>query len=385
MNKITSGKHPALSMPFEDLYKGLMAEVEAGYINVQTKDGLELFNYTMEATFEKHWNVFTLISRGLILHPATQRIVALPFPKFFNYGEVEESLPNLGFTTSTKMDGSLGILYHWMGKWHVATRGSFESDQAVWAEAKLKDYYTYFLDRDITYLAEIIYPQNRIVVSYGYEDLVLLGGYNRYDGWEINRSYLLEASRTTGMGITDLAHFDSLDDILTLAKELPHDQEGFVIRFDNGYRIKIKGDEYCRLHRLVSNCTPLVIWDMMRNLDNLELAKKDLPEEFKRDFEKIESILTEQLEKVLAGVEEAYKSTLDMEDKELGLFLQSPDNHLDPKVKRFIFPCRKGNFLEVVRTRSKTRDRAFELFRPTGNVLEGFEPSTAMNRFEENK
>jgi len=387
MEKIEYHIHPALTLPFDDLYKGLQEEVEAGYINVQTKDDLELFNYSATATYDKHWNIFTLVARGLILCPSQKKVVAAPFPKFFNYGEVEEDLPDLGFSTTLKMDGSLGIVYFWNGKWNVATRGSFASDQAVWAEKNLQSYMLDYMHENATYLVEIIYTQNRIVVTYDFEGLVLLGGYFVDTGHELQREILEATSRETGMGLTETAHFDSLDDMLGVCKTLSYNEEGFVVRFTNGYRIKIKGDEYCRLHRLVSNCTPLVIWDMMRNLDDLENAKKDLPEEFRKDFDAIESILNGKLDDLLTEVEEVYLSTKELGDKELGMYLQNPNNTIDPRVKRFVFPCRKRDFLETIRTgsKSKLRNSLFELFRPTGNVLEGCEPSTAMNRFEEEK
>lgn len=60
----------------------------------------------------------------------------------------------------------------------IATRGSFTSDQAVYATALWKQRYrdVFTPQPGMTYLFEIIYPANRIVVDYkGASDLFLLG------------------------------------------------------------------------------------------------------------------------------------------------------------------------------------------------------------------
>ena len=40
-------------------------------------------------------------------------MAALTFPKFWNYGELGLPLPDLPFTVTKKMDGSMGIVF-----WH---------------------------------------------------------------------------------------------------------------------------------------------------------------------------------------------------------------------------------------------------------------------------
>jgi hypothetical protein len=54
--------------------------------------------------------------------PATKRIVATPFPKFFNAGEHNGTIPALPFEVFEKVDGSLGILYHFDGAWGASTK-----------------------------------------------------------------------------------------------------------------------------------------------------------------------------------------------------------------------------------------------------------------------
>ncbi|MBT7349186.1 2'-5' RNA ligase [candidate division WWE3 bacterium] len=378
--------HPATTMSFNKLYKGLMERVDIGLINVQRGLGLEIFSYSKSCVYEGAWDKFTLMARGLILDPQNKRITGLCFPKFFNWGEVSTKLPDLPFTTSTKLDGSFGLVFYHKGKWQVATKGSFQSEQAVWATDYLNQYGSLAnMDTDITYLTEIIAPWNKIVVSYSFEGLVLLSGYHLSSGLELTRREIETEATAIGCQVVEEVKYDSLDEMIEIAETLDVNNEGFVVRFSNGYRIKIKGSEYCRVHRLISNCTPLAIWDMMRNLDDLDVIRVDLPEEHQKDFDSIRDLLQKKFDWYVAEIKDFHEKTKDLPDKYVGMNLKTL--YGIPAAKTFVFACRKKNFLEEVYMAPDSvkhaRRALFEKFRPTGNVLEGFIPSSAMNRFDE--
>jgi RNA ligase len=126
----------------------------------------------------------TLLARGIILDPKNKRVVATPFPKFFNVGERLDAIPDLPFEKFEKLDGSLIILFYHKGEWHTATKGSLGSEQAKWAVRWITAHDLSCLDKETTYLAEALYPENRIVVHYQHTGLVLLGA-SRGDGSEI--------------------------------------------------------------------------------------------------------------------------------------------------------------------------------------------------------
>lgn len=116
--------------------------VGQGLLRKEEDDELILFNYTDKCTFEGAWNEYTIKSRGIIFEKSTSKIVARPFPKFFNLGENEsttmDKIPvNEPYEVYEKMDGSLGIVYYYNNKWNVATRGSLNSDQAMEAQRML--------------------------------------------------------------------------------------------------------------------------------------------------------------------------------------------------------------------------------------------------------
>src|SRR6218665_3128285 len=129
------------------------------YINVQKhpRADLYIYNYSAKAQYDRVWNEWTLACRGLIMN-ADYEVEARPFKKFFNWGEiVTQVIPQEPFEIYEKMDGSLGILY-WIDEIpYIATRGSFNSDQAKVATEMLHTTYATSiprLDKTKTYLFE---------------------------------------------------------------------------------------------------------------------------------------------------------------------------------------------------------------------------------------
>jgi hypothetical protein len=248
--------------------------LEEGYISKRKhpSEDLYILNYTPKTQYEGAWNDTTSACRGLIVD-GSGKIRARCFPKFFNYEECKDGVherlgSGLGFSISEKMDGSLGILYWVGGKPFIATRGSFESDQAIRANIMLSKYDISSLDKNLTYLFEIIYPENRICVDYkGREDLVFLSAYETASGIEVCPSHPFPAAQRHELG-SDFVGIKSLN---------LDNREGFVVRFDDGYRFKIKFEDYVRLHSVIFSVSTRSIWNALRCGDKLNLD--DLPDE----------------------------------------------------------------------------------------------------------
>jgi RNA ligase len=184
-------------------------------------------------------------------------VVARPFKKFFNIEEGKHT-PTEEFEVFEKMDGSLGIVFKYNNEVIYATRGSFASDQAKWMvnygnQNNFKD----ILVEGFTYLFEIIYDDNRIVVKYDYEDLVLLGMINTETGYEVDLYGdgvdVRLKNLINNLGFKVVKKYDGINDYSVLKEMIKDDEEGFVVRFSNGDRMKVKGEEYLRLHKMMTN------------------------------------------------------------------------------------------------------------------------------------
>ncbi|MFE6060776.1 RNA ligase [Streptomyces sp. NPDC056431] len=235
---------------------------------------LSIYTYTRACQYAQLWNRVTTRCRGLVADDATGRIVALPLPKFFNIAEhaigrpYAPPLPDEPFEVYDKVDGSLGVLFHYDGRWHVASKGSFTSTQATWAQRRLDAADTAGLTPGVTYLAEILYPGNRIVVNYGERrDLVLLAAFGR-DGTEVPLAEAATGWQPVGSVVRtwpamDIAELVALTESNTLPgghRATGTDAEGFVLRFASGLRAKAKLAEYVRLHKVLTGVTERDIW-----------------------------------------------------------------------------------------------------------------------------
>jgi RNA ligase len=305
------------------------------------------------------WDDITLNCRGLVLD-TEGNVIAKPFPKFFNYEELKpEDIPNENFEVYEKMDGSLGILFYYeeelsderryniwfnnnyqtgmerffdpnnlpdfddpyyeptpriKGEWHIATRGSFTSEQAIKGMEILNKYNRVQLMENYTYLVEIIYPENRIVVDYGKEErLVLLGIVRTDSGEELDYSTMCNESDVTGIPLV-MKYKTWGEDWETLKKEISKNNEGYVIRFSGGMRMKIKGEEYVRLHRILTNFSTKDIWELLRNNEQLEPFLDRVPDEFDAWVKEVVRDLQTEFDTIKNKIEIEFRELIDKKE-----------------------------------------------------------------------
>lgn len=289
--------------------KILQAHVDEGLVTEVKHPVADLwiYNYTPKTQYAKLWNEVTLMCRGLIVD-ANGKVVAQPFPKFFNYEEYKGELPSGSYRIAEKMDGSLGICYPHKGVLSIATRGSFTSEQAKVGDEMLQEYIKAngldWYDEQYTYLFEIIYPQNRIVVNYGDERrLVLLAVINTNTGMERN-------PHETGYKdvAKELPPNTPIEDLRLT--EAPN-EEGFVLHWGNGLRLKIKFAEYVRLHRLLTQVSSKSIWELLANGQDITEVLDNVPDEF---YDWVRSVET-KLKNDYADIEFASQRTLEIVSK----------------------------------------------------------------------
>jgi len=253
-----------------DHFELLREMIDNKFVNVRKHPTFPLwiYNYSKRVQRKDVWNEVTNACRGLILDEEFN-VVSRPFRRFLNHDEISPvDIPKESFAVTEKMDGSLGISYFYEGIWYIATRGSFDSRHALRANQILHQKYADCLKKmkpEYTYLFEVLYPENRIIVDYGNrEELVLLAVINTATGQEVNDDAELSFTK-----LKIIEGFNSLDDVLKLNDD---HSEGVVVRFANGSRLKVKFEKYKRQHRIMLSLTDTKIWKYLA---------------FGRDFEKL--------------------------------------------------------------------------------------------------
>ena len=261
------------------------------------------FKYTTNTVYSEDWDNVSLHARGIVFDYATGEVLARPFDKFFNLGEMinvetGELKPIAGyvkqhlgfdnlsgdykhqkFRVMDKLDGSLGIAF-WTGTdWYVKTAGSFESDQAKWAN----EWFDMIIDPSVldkskTYLFEIIYDEDKHPIEYDFEGLVLLGIIDTQTGIEEPLSEILRVAKELNIRHAEVLEFTDFDEVVKYAKNLPKTKEGVVITFENGFKLKVKGDEFLALQKIFHFLTKDVVYEnfLWNSVDaNPETSVKD--------------------------------------------------------------------------------------------------------------
>jgi RNA ligase len=254
----------------------LANELHAGYVTERFHPEfpeLAILNYTDRCQFDQHWTDVTRRTRGLIYNRETSEIVARPFAKFYNYGDTTNTgdlSPDAPILSAhNKWDGSLGIRYRQPdGRYAIATRGSFTSDQAIHATSLLHaqpEGLPIPIDGQ-TDLFEIIFPGNRIVLDYGDMDaLMFLGAVEHASGdfYPVRRR--------------DEPNAKTLREIIELPSR--ENAEGWVVWLDPQRAVKFKQEDYLALHRIVSSLSTKEVWRQLR-AGTFEEFAVSLPDEF---------------------------------------------------------------------------------------------------------
>lgn len=297
--------------------------VKMGLLRSQTNETetLTIYVYTELTQFDRLWNSVTRQARGLVMDNNSRCIIRC-LPKFFNADEPEALLERPRFidpitlVVQDKLDGSLiqvandpehGLI--------VTSKGSFSSDQAKWARQLLYEQFGVFqsakFEPGLTYIFELIHPDNRIVLDYGgRRELMLLAVVENETGKERN----IYTAAFLPFHCVERISSDLIDNVDLLA--LDHLVEGVVANY-GGYRVKIKTSEYVRLHRIVTDFTPKRVWEALSRGESLDF--ENMPEEFQAWLDETASGFEQAFADLDAKIRAEHEAASDLTDKELGL------------------------------------------------------------------
>ena len=227
-------------------------------ITVKTDGNLAIFTYGLDCDFT---DPIVQESRGIIIDLNTLTVVCWPFRKFGNYGE--SYIDEIDWTTARvqeKIDGSLIKLWYnnLTDTWQWSTNGMINADKALTMNG-ITSFMTLIkratnyrsidydkLDKDKTYLFELVAPEQKIVIAYTYPYLYHIGTRSNKTGEESNENIGIQKPKEYPLR--------SLNDCLAAAKSLNPDRElrheGFVVVDAAWHRMKIKSPEYLYAHRL---------------------------------------------------------------------------------------------------------------------------------------
>lgn len=259
--------------------------------------GVVMLHYMDSVQYDSTWNTFNRMCRGLILDMKNRKVLAYPFDKFFNLGQMPEtnydSLAALGrFETSEKLDGSMIIAFINPNdnKLTFTTKGSFDSEHGKYANelpltfeqlSTLRSYAEHG-----TLMFELITKRFQIVVDYkkkGYaEGLYWIGYRHKVSDKLASFEDLAKMAYLVDLPTFKTYSFNGLDQLIVLAKDLPVLDEGFVLRFPGDLMVKVKGSAYLAAHRFISHLSDRNILEAVADGTASNLATL-APEEYRQD------------------------------------------------------------------------------------------------------
>lgn len=216
-------------------------------------------------------------ARGVIFREDTWKCVCHSFDKFGNYGE--SYCPEIDWSTASvqeKVDGSLIKFWYDDLSWHISTNGTIDAYKATIGDSydvgdnsygKLVltaivnaglTVNTLFenLNKDNTYMFELVSPQTRVVVPYTNTELYFLGYRSKandreYSPHEENCDEVVEFIKKY-FKVPKIYSLYTLEQVEAAAKILTWNEEGYVICDTDFNRVKIKSPEYVKVHHLAT-------------------------------------------------------------------------------------------------------------------------------------
>lgn len=205
--------------------------------------------------------------RGLVLNSETLEPVARGFKRFFNWGEVRHYAEHFDWSTvkaDVKEDGSFILLYYFDGEWRISTRGSFGDGEVnfsdkTWSElffSTIKVESLNSLDKDVSYVFELVGPYNKVVRRYLKTASILLTCVDTKSGVEKSDDYKIAVASLLGTMKVDTYPLTTIGEIQAFLKRMEIEDptfEGFVIRDASCRRWKVKSSTYVALHHMHGN------------------------------------------------------------------------------------------------------------------------------------
>ena len=254
--------------------------------------------------------------------------------------DVHEPDPSEIVEATVKFDGSLGIAFQWNNEVKVTTRRRMDSEQAIWAKQWIQDHCNASVfQTGFTYLFEIVYKVNTVIVEYPFQGLVLLAVTDG-NGRELPYDEVMRFGRAAGFFMVTPRITGSYSEItwycggippsrestqqprssLSSGKlpTCPRQQEGWVVKFKDGRRQKIIHQWWKDVSKVTHLVHPQIVWLLVRH-NQIENVFRNVPNRFRREIQRMMKAIARLFYQSLELMRQSTSSshTITIESKEL--------------------------------------------------------------------
>ena len=232
-------------------------------INMHPRETLTAFNYAT-VLGPDFTDPVVQEARGIIIDTEKCEVACWPFRKFGNWNEsYADSIDWKTARVQEKIDGSLIKLYFYHNEWVWATNSTVRAEEAklhgsnrsfldvIHSAVNYRDIDFSSLNRDYTYIFELVSPETRVVIAYPNAKLYHTGTRNNITGEELAEDIGVEKPKEYS-GRMDIEFWKNAAEHRIQTSENPI-YEGYVVVDRDYHRVKIKTPEYLTAHRLAAN------------------------------------------------------------------------------------------------------------------------------------
>jgi len=264
-------------------------------IRVSDEHDYTIVNYAVnfEDTFPPVTDERTAIlreCRGITFRTSTGEILSRKYHKFFNLGERPETLPtnvdwSVPYRKFDKLDGSMitPLLINGEIRWCTKmglTDVAKPVDEFTRDKIHYHEFAKYWIDQGFTPIFEWCSRQQRIVIDYPEEALVLTAIRENITGTYKSYDEMREEADTYDIPLVQAGpEITGFDEEAVAEIRALEGREGDVWRNRAGHMLKLKGDHYCLIHKTLEHLN--FEKDVIRLIldEKLDDAKPFLPED----------------------------------------------------------------------------------------------------------
>lgn len=357
------------------------------YLELNQKENLLLIRYAnysdvlsgeKDITLDDIWNMydgFYLECRSIVLDLKREEIAILPFKKFRNLNECEENLienvkeeinKSKNIEISNKLDGSMQCARYYNGQILMSGSQAIDSEKS-W---RLKDGYRMLRENEnycemikylpnTTFIFEYISLADAHVVKYKKEDegLYLVGMRDITTGKQYSYKAVQAIAKRFDVKFTEV--FDkTLDEVMKEVKYIKsEDQEGFVLNIihadDSARLIKIKGDDYVHIHKILSKLSSINLIIKAIADDCVDDLRSKVPAAYKSRVDVLEKIAREFVRKQEHIVNEYY---FDSPKSDKKTFMIWVEKNVPKEYRAYVRNCYLGIENNYLKSHTETKN-----------------------------
>lgn len=291
--------------------------------------------------------------RSLVIDVEKEAIVLCPFKKFRNLNECEEtSLENIkkkiteakNVEVSEKIDGSMQTANFYNGNIIMGGAQAINPENSWRLQDGIKRIYSNSNycrmiqeNPNWTFIFEYVALKDAHVVKYTKEQegMYLIGIRDNLTGEQFTYNYILEIARIYNINKTPQVYQQTLDDVLNETSKYTSDQREGVVLFIDGFQVKIKYDDYVKIHRILSmvSSVNLIIQHIADGTFDDLIAK--IPEAYRKRTMAIKQLIYDYIfsmeEKVTYYLREGNNNSTNRKD-----FMIWVENNVPKKYKAYV-------------------------------------------------